>query len=136
MSEEKTVFSSAKRKTSKAFTFLKPGSGIIRVNGAPIECYWPNKVAVMRVMEPLLLAEELSKKVDIKIKVKGGGYMSQADAVRTSIARALVKYSGSEDLKKKFLEYDRFLLVEDYRRTEPKKYGGRSARARVQKSYR
>jgi len=39
-------------------------------------------------------------------------------------------------VRRKFLEYDRRMLVDDPRRTEPKKFGGHSARRRKQKSYR
>ena len=39
-------------------------------------------------------------------------------------------------IKEKLMSYDRTLLVADPRRCEPKKFGGRSARARFQKSYR
>jgi len=88
-------------------------------------------------MEPILLAgEKIVSKLDINIKVSGGGYMSQADAIRTAIARAIVQWKKDEKLRKMFIEYDRTLLAGDSRRTEPKKFGGRSARAKKQKSYR
>ena len=40
------------------------------------------------------------------------------------------------EIKEAFMTYDRSLLVADPRRCEPKKFGGRSARSRFQKSYR
>lgn len=40
------------------------------------------------------------------------------------------------EIKTILLSYDRTLLVSDPRRCEPKKFGGPSARARRQKSYR
>jgi small subunit ribosomal protein S9 len=52
------------------------------------------------------------------------------------IAKGLVQWTGDMDLKEKFNQYDRTMLVGDPRRTESKKYGGRGARARQQKSYR
>jgi len=39
-------------------------------------------------------------------------------------------------LRETLVAYDRTLLVADPRRCEPKKFGGRGARARFQKSYR
>nr|AOZ56117.1 ribosomal protein S9 [uncultured korarchaeote] len=133
----KTAFASAKRKTSKAFVTITPGSGRLLINSMPLNVFCTNRISVMRIQEPLLLIDDkLRNSIDIKVKVKGGGFMSQADAIRTAIAKAIVRYTGSEELKKTFIEYDRHLLVEDPRRTEPKKYGGPSARARVQKSYR
>jgi small subunit ribosomal protein S9 len=74
--------------------------------------------------------------VDIYVETSGGGIMGQASAARTAIARALVEWTGNEELRKLFLEYDRHLLVEDPRQAEPKKPRGRSARAKRQKSYR
>ena len=62
--------------------------------------------------------------------------MGQADAVRTAIARGLANWSKNVKLREEFIQYDRKMLVGDPRRTEPKKFGGHSARARKQKSYR
>jgi small subunit ribosomal protein S9 len=62
--------------------------------------------------------------------------MGQAQAARTAIARALVAALGDDDLRKRLVEFDRSLLVEDVRRVEPKKFKGPGARARFTKSYR
>jgi small subunit ribosomal protein S9 len=83
-----------------------------------------------------LLAPEVASQADISVNVMGGGQMGQAQACRTAIARALVGFSGSEELKRKIVERDRFMFAEDSRRVEPKKYKGPKARARFQKSYR
>jgi len=88
-------------------------------------------------MEPLLqLDEKIWKQLDIDIKVSGGGFMGQAEAVRTSIARALINWTKSRHVKTVLTEYDRTMIAGDPRRKEPKKFGGPSARARDQKSYR
>ena len=47
-----------------------------------------------------------------------------------------VDEQSKNEIKDILLQYDRTLLVADPRRCEPKKFGGRSARARFQKSYR
>ena len=75
-------------------------------------------------------------KIDINASVEGGGPMSQAEAVRTAIAKAIVAYTNDEALRNMFMEYDRTLLVSDTRRKEPKKPLGRGARKKRQKSYR
>ncbi len=132
----KIVISSGKRKTAIARALIKPGKGRVWINGVPIEI-WPIEMAKWKMLEPLLLAgRKLWETVDIKINVQGGGIMSQADAVRMAIARGLVEYFQSEELKKIYLEYDRYMLSGDPRRTEPEKYMRRSARRRWQKSYR
>ncbi len=132
----KILLTSGKRKTAIARAVIRDGKGRIRINKIPIEIYQP-ELARWKIMEPLLLADDdIISKIDIDVKVEGGGYMGQAEAARIAIARALVEWTEDPALKKKFIEYDRSMLVGDPRRTEPKKFGGRSARARRQKSYR
>ncbi|MEM2875738.1 MAG: 30S ribosomal protein S9 [Candidatus Bathyarchaeia archaeon] len=127
---------SGKRKTATARAVVKQGRGRVRINNLPIELYEPI-VAKEKMMEPLMLAgNELIKDIDIDVKVSGGGFMGQAEAARTAIARALVKWSKDPKLQAIFTEFDRTLLTGDFRRKEPKKFGGPGARARDQKSYR
>lgn len=130
------ALASSSRKTARAMAVLRKGSGKLYVNGFPVEVYAPNEFVRMKILEPLWLAREYISDIDIYVKVRGGGFMSQADAVRMAIGRALVEYTGSEHLKELFKEYDRTILKGDPRQKEPKKYGGRGARARFQKSYR
>ncbi len=133
---KKIVIATGKRKTSIARAIIKPGYGRVWINDTPIEIY-PIELARLKMMEPLLLAgEDIWNTVDIVVNVKGGGVMSQADAVRMAIARGLVEYTGDPELKKIYLDYDRAMLAGDPRRTEPEKYMRRSARRRWQKSYR
>jgi small subunit ribosomal protein S9 len=131
----KIVVTSGKRKTAVARATVRPGAGRIRINKIPVELLQPEMVR-MTVMEPLIIAKELANKVDIDVVVDGGGFMGQAEAARTAIARGLLEFSNDAELKRVFLEYDRTLLVNDIRRKEPKKQGGRGARKRRQTSYR
>ena len=129
------IQTSGRRKTAIARAVLREGKGRIRINSVPVELYQP-ELARLKIMEVLELAGELRDKVDIDVRVHGGGFMGQAEAVRTAIGRALVEYSQDPKLRETFMSYDRTILKGDSRRTEPKKYGGRGARARFQKSYR
>jgi small subunit ribosomal protein S9 len=129
------IVTSGKRKTAIARAVLKPGKGRIRINKIPLEIHTP-EVAKYKIMEPLLLAETSWRNVDIAVNVRGGGFMGQASAARTAIARGLVKWTGSTVLKKRYVDYDRSMLVGDPRRKEAKKFGGSGARSRKQKSYR
>ena len=131
----KRVLSSGKRKTAIARAVIVDGKGKVRINKKPIEIYEP-EMARMKIMEPLLLAGNLAKKVDISVNVRGGGVMGQAEAVRTAIGRGLVEYSGDPQLREVFSSYDKTILKGDPRRKETKKYGGKGARAKRQKSYR
>lgn len=131
----RVVVTTGKRKTSLAKATVKDGTGRIRINGVPLEVHQP-ELARMRIIEPLILFGENWKRYDIRVRVKGGGFMSQADAVRMAIATGLVKISQDFEARSKMVEHDRTMLVGDPRRTEPKKFGGPSARSRYQKSYR
>ncbi|MBE8538668.1 30S ribosomal protein S9 [Geoglobus acetivorans] len=131
----KIVVTSGKRKTAVARATARPGRGRIRINKVPVEIVQPEMVR-LKIMEPVIIAKDLVNQVDIDVKVEGGGVMGQAEAARTAIARALFEFSGDPELKRAFIEYDRTLLVNDVRRKEPKKQGGRGARKRRQTSYR
>jgi len=133
---KKIVHTSGKRKTSIARATFYEGKGRVRINRTPVELYQP-ELARLKILEPLELAgEEITKNIDIKVNVRGGGIMGQAEAARMAIARGFIQWTNDMELKEKFSQYDRTMLVGDPRRSEPKKYGGRGARARRQKSYR
>ena len=132
-----------KKKNATAVAICRRGKGTIKVNGKPLDLVEP-EVLKQKVMEPLLLlGHEAFAKFDIRIRVKGGGQVAQIYATRIALSKALVLYhqkyvdeQSKRQLKELLLEYDRSLLVSDLRRCEPKKVGGRGARAKKQKSYR
>ncbi len=133
---KKVLLTSGKRKTAIARATVREGQGRVRINKIPVEILEP-EIARKKIMEPLLrISEDIWKKLDIDIKVSGGGFMGQAEAARTSIARALIKWTKSKHVKTVLTEYDRTMVAGDPRRKEPKKFGGPGARARDQKSYR
>ncbi len=136
MSERKRVLLvTGKRKTAIAKALIRPGVGRVTVNDFPVEVYTP-EVARSKIMEPLVLAGDRWKNLDIKVRARGGGVIGQAEAVRMAIARALVEWTRSSELKRFFTSYDRSMLAGDPRKPEPKKFGGPGARRRKQKSYR
>uniref|UniRef100_A0A7S1U7D6 30S ribosomal protein S9, chloroplastic n=1 Tax=Phaeomonas parva TaxID=124430 RepID=A0A7S1U7D6_9STRA len=139
----KSVQVFGRKKTATAVAYCKEGRGLIKINGCPIENIEPS-VLRLKTYEPvLLLGNQRFADVDIRIRVKGGGYSAQIYAIRQAIAKAIVAYyqkyvdeASKREIKEQFMAYDRSLLVADPRRCEPKKFGGPSARARYQKSYR
>jgi small subunit ribosomal protein S9 len=133
--KNKVTLSTGKRKTSIARVIIKNGKGRVRVNNKPLPLVEPILIRE-KIMEPLMLAANYVKNVDIKVKVHGGGVMSQATATRMGIAQGLLKHTESNELREIFIEYDRTMLAGDPRRKEPKKFGGPGARRRKQKSYR
>ncbi len=133
---EKMLVVSGKRKTAVAKAKIKNGKGVVTYNGLPYQ--------KLRNLHMLILSEpiEIYKKsigdlkYDIEISVKGGGTEGQIQAARLAIAKALVKVTGSDELKKAIVAYDRNMLVADIRRKETRKPGDSKARARRQTSYR
>ena len=132
---KKVVNTSGKRKTAIARASVQKGTGLVRINKIPVELYEP-EIARWKVMEPINLASNHMNGLNVDVTVSGGGFMSQASAVRTAIAKGLVEYTADPSLKLTYLDHDRSLLVSDSRRKEPKKPLGRGARKKRQKSYR
>ena len=118
--DSNVIITIGKRKRAIARAYIKRGNGEIRINGKLLEHYFPNLLN-LKVLEALALAGDKVNGVDIDINVYGGGITGQADAVRQAIARGLVKYYDDEELSKKYISYDRTLIVYDPRRTEPHK---------------
>jgi small subunit ribosomal protein S9 len=131
----KTINTSGKRKTAIARATIRPGKGLVRVNSVPLEIY-PNEMARMKISEPILLFPKAIEGLDVAIDVHGGGIMGQAEAVRTALARGIIRWHNDPQIKDIFLSYDRTLLVNDSRQKESKKPHGRGARKKFQKSYR
>ena len=130
----KVITIAGKRKRAIARATLKPGAGIVRINSKLLNFIEPVLYRT-KISEPMILAGDRAKGINIDIQVNGGGISSQAIAARLVIAKALAAYDPS--LEKEFLDYDRTLLIADVRRKEthkPNCHG--KARAKRQKSYR
>ncbi len=133
MSKKLMINTVGKRKRAVAHATLTEGKGKVRVNKVLLEHVQPD-MSRMKIMEPLMLAGDISK-IDISVRMNGGGQVSQADAARVAIGRALVE--NNKKLQQTFLDYDRNILVPDVRFKEaskPNKHG--NARSATQKSYR
>ncbi|MBN1157443.1 30S ribosomal protein S9 [Candidatus Woesearchaeota archaeon] len=127
---------SGKRKTAIARATIRPGKGVVRINGVLIDTI-TNTLSRVKMRESLIIAGKFADDVDIDVTVRGGGSSSQAEAARLVITRALVKFYNDKSLEKKFLQYDRQLLIADVRRKEPHKPNRHGkARGKIQKSYR
>ncbi len=126
-----THYATGRRKTSSARIYLSSGKGNIKVNDRDLDVYFGRKVAQMLVKQPLEMTE-LADKVDLDIKVKGGGSFGQAGAIRHGISRALISYD--EELRPQLKKAG--LLTRDPRRVERKKPGLVKARKSKQFSKR
>ena len=127
---------SGKRKTSIAKATITDGNGQVFINKVPYKNLEFFRKLIIE--EPLEIAKKTigNFKFNISVNVKGGGQESQIAASRLAIARSLVEFTKSKELKKAFIEYDKNLLVADTRRKEPYKPGDSKARRKRQKSFR
>ena len=140
--ELKMVYTHGKKRNAIANAVVQEGNGTITINRIPIQNIEPKTLRI-KIFEPILiLGIEKFKNLRIKVRVSGGGSVAQLYAARTAIAKGIVAWNqkyvdeeSKDEARKDLLNYDKNLLVADYRRLEPKKYGGPGARARKQKSY-
>ena len=117
------IFSTGYRKASIARIIMKPGTGVIQVNGKTLNDYFIAKLHQIRVIAPLkLLGKE--KQFDFTIQVEGGGLSGQVDSVRHAIAKALSEFDSALRPALK----DKGLLTRDSRIKERVKAGLRGAR--------
>lgn len=121
--EKNTIIATGRRKTSTARVYVTQGKGEISINGKPVEDYFAIKALLPEVYKPLEISN-LKEKLNVKIKVEGGGFRGQADAIKLGIARALLKF---DETLKPVLKQEG-LLTRDPREKERKKYGLHSAR--------
>ena len=129
------ILATGKRKAAVARATVRKGTGRVRFNGRPLEIVEP-EIIRLKVQEPLLMVGDRARALDITVDAAGGGFIGQASAARTAVARGLLAWLKDDQLTEMFKHYDRSLIVNDPRRKLPKRPGGRGARKRRQKSYR
>jgi small subunit ribosomal protein S9 len=131
MEKENVFYATGKRKSAIARTWLTPGSGEIIVNGRPVQKYFTVGTSKLKVTQPLSLTNNIET-FDIKVRVKGGGLVGQAGAIRHGITKALLL--ANPELRE-LLKREGY-VTRDSRVKERKKYGQKGARARFQFSKR
>jgi small subunit ribosomal protein S9 len=125
------AYATGKRKTAVARVWIKPGRGLITVNGKDHADYFGRPVLQMIIKQPLVAAGRKDE-FDVVCTVEGSGPSGQAGAVRHGIARALMNY---EPGLRALLKQGGF-LTRDSRAVERKKYGRKKARRSFQFSKR
>jgi len=125
------IQATGKRKTSIARVVLRSGNGEFQINRRSLDDYFPRHQHQTFVRQPLLTSG-YEGKVDVRVRVHGGGIAGQAGAVRHGIARALTEIDPElrSELKR------RGLLTRDARAKERRKAGLKKARKRPQFSKR
>ena len=131
MVKQEETIGIGRRKTAVSSVRLRRGSGSIDVNGRKFDQYFPLQLQRELILAPIQKFSN-PEKVDLIIRVKGGGLEAQAEATRLGISRALVQEDDSLRGDLKELGY----LTRDPRKKERKKYGRKGARKRFQFSKR
>jgi small subunit ribosomal protein S9 len=125
------VQATGRRKAAIARVRFRPGTGVVTVNGRPIDEYFPSATHRMIITEPLRLVER-GEEYDIDTTMDGGGVSGQAGALRLGIARALAELDPDVRIPLKRAGF----LTRDAREKESKKYGLKKARKAPQYSKR
>jgi small subunit ribosomal protein S9 len=137
MSEKtRKIVVSGKRKTSVARALIEEGKGkvtINKINYNNLEYF--NR---MQIEEILRIAKEVLGSLDFNVTItaRSGGEKGQIEAAKLSLAKAIVEFSKSKELRRAYLDYDKHFLVADTRRKEMYKPGDSKARSKRQSSYR
>jgi small subunit ribosomal protein S9 len=127
----KEALGTGRRKTSIARVRVREGEGKILINKRPLEEYFTieqNRQAVVAPVDHCGLRE----KIDVLIRVHGGGKTGQSGACMQGIARALLKYDSELEEGLRALHF----LTRDSRMKERKKPGLHGARRGTQFSKR
>ncbi|AEI65455.1 30S ribosomal protein S9 [Corallococcus macrosporus] len=129
--QELGFYATGRRKEATARVWIRPGTGLVTINGRELNAYFGRETSKMILNQPLEILEQKGK-VDVTVNVKGGGLSGQAGAIRHGIARALCSFNPEfrPALKKAGF------LTRDARAVERKKYGQPGARRRFQFSKR
>tara|TARA_Y100000034_G_C6681861_1_gene299792 strand:+ start:177 stop:587 length:411 start_codon:yes stop_codon:yes gene_type:complete len=136
MNEKEKIVVSGKRKTAVAKAVIEKGKGKITFNKKDYSTL--NLFDKLKLEEPLRIADAILGKrtFDVALSVRGGGVKGQNEAARLALAKAIVEFTGSKELKEAYLKYDRNLLIADIRRKEAYKPGDSKARSKRQSSKR
>jgi small subunit ribosomal protein S9 len=142
--KKKYYLGTGRRKTSVARVRLAEGSGKIVINKRSLEDFFTEDKDRSAVVGPLNLIE-MRNRLDVFVRVHGGGFSGQAGAICQGVARALKEMFGKGDsvqdettevggMAKKLR--DSGFLTRDGRMKERKKYGRKGARKSFQFSKR
>jgi small subunit ribosomal protein S9 len=116
-----------RRKSSVARAWLRKGNGQLTVNGLAHDQYFKVQTAI-EASQASFKAFPVTSGMTADVTITGGGYSSQADAMKLAVARALLAF---DETLKSDLRKQGFITV-DSRVKERKKYGQKAARRKFQ----
>ena len=143
--KKKFYLGTGRRKTAVARVRMCEGNGVLLINGKTVNDYFTEDKDRNAVNRPLELLE-MKSKLDVHIRVNGGGFTGQGGAICQGLARALKRMFGlptgvevsAEDATNAMAKKlrDSGYLTRDGRMKERKKYGLKGARKAFQFSKR
>jgi small subunit ribosomal protein S9 len=125
------AYATGRRKDATARVWLKPGKGVVVVNGKEQETYFARPTLRLIINQPFAITDREGQ-YDVIATVRGGGLSGQAGAVKHGISQALTKYEPALRSTVKAAGF----LTRDSRVVERKKYGRAKARRSFQFSKR
>jgi small subunit ribosomal protein S9 len=128
---DQSIQTVGRRKRATARVTMKPGTGIIMVNGRTLDAYFCRETLKMVMAQPFELLDQ-SGTMDIRVNVKGGGLSGQAGAILHGISRGFAQFNPDYRAPLKKAGF----LTRDDREVERKKPGQPKARAKFQFSKR
>src|SRR3989338_10071702 len=126
-SEKKYFEGLGRRKSAIARVRFYPAGkgGTFMVNGKGHKEYFVTERYRASAFSPMTILDSgVKKDAEVSVRIKGGGIMSQAEAVTVGLARALVKFDGELKERLRAAGY----LTRDPRKVERKKPGLKKAR--------
>lgn len=113
-----------RRKTSQArIRLFTRGGKEFLINGKDYKVYFPS-LELQQIVTSAFIKMKCLDRFGVSVKVKGGGFHSQAEAIRHGTSRALVKFNA--DFQKRLRRAG--FLTRDPRMKERKKFGLKRAR--------
>ena len=125
------IWGTGRRKTAVARVRIKPGDGKFLINGREVDEFFSEIEHRTNCRTPLEVTQTFGK-IDVFVKVHGGGITGQAGAILLGVARALKAYDPTLEP----LLRENHLLTRDPREVERKKPGQPGARKKFQFSKR
>jgi len=125
------AYATGRRKDAVARVWIKPGKGVVTVNGKEQDVYFARPTLRLIINQPFSITEREGQ-YDVVATVRGGGLSGQAGAVKHGVAQALTRYEPALRSTVKAAGF----LTRDSRVVERKKYGRAKARRSFQFSKR
>ena len=116
MAEKKKVtfyLGTGRRKTAVARVRISEGKGVITINERPLADYFSEEKDRGAVAAPLIVTDQLTR-VDVIVRVTGGGSTGQADAIKQGLSRA-VKTMFSPKNEQKSVTRNHVTMIKGYK---------------------